>query len=180
MRHRKGLTLIELTVTLAITAMLITALMSVTMRISRAELAVDPGDTQAELGPAMDSLIRLDFSHAVQFRLTPFGIDLQSVASLSETDCEITHIRSTVYYEVIRVNGINWLSRRQVRETDGKESLHLVMPNVVSLALVDLISPETGKTSWRRFPTQPLAISITLDGGLEDKPTALTRRLGRR
>ncbi len=180
MRRRKGLTLIELTVTLAITAMLITALMSVTMRISRAELAVDPGDTQAELGPALERLIRRDFGHALKFRLTPFGIDLQSAASISETDCEIKHIRSTVYYEVIRVNGINWLTRRQVRETDGKESLYLVIPNVVSLAVVDLISPETGKTSWRRFPTQPLAIRVTLDDAQGDKPTALTHRLGRR
>ncbi len=180
MHRRKGLTLIELTVTLAITAMLITALMSVTMRISRAELAIDPSDTQAEFGPAMESLIRLDFGHAVQFRLTPFGINLQTAASISTEDHEIKHLRSTVYYEVIRVNGVNWLTRRQVTETDGKESLQLVMPNVASMALVDLISPETGKTSWRRLPTQPLAISITLDGGGDDTPTSFTHRLGRR
>ncbi len=180
MHRPKGLTLIELTVTLAITAMLITALMSVTMRISRAELAGGKGDTLTDLEPALRNLLRIDFAHALQFRLTSNGIDLQSAGSISPADHEIKHIRSTVFYEVIPINGLNWLTRRQITETDGKESLQLVMPNIARIGLVDLISPETGRTSWRRFLSQPLAISITMDDGQGENQKAFTQRLGKR
>ncbi|MBM4033133.1 MAG: type II secretion system protein [Planctomycetes bacterium] len=163
-RRAAGLTLVELTATLAITGLIAAALLPVTANLSRAEAlgrrSAEPGLQRA----ALRALIGLDLAHADAYRLAPGGVELRAHVALAPGSLAVQHFPATVAYAVRRVGGRNWLVRSQ-RSALGGDLDELVCPGVAALRFI----PAGKATAPREGEWAPMPASLRVALAAEEQ-----------
>jgi prepilin-type N-terminal cleavage/methylation domain-containing protein len=134
MRHPKGLTLIELTATVAITGMLVAAALSVATRLSRADAISNRRHEKSVSRSSLENLLATDIIHAVQYRNASNGAEMRLRSRLDAGSLELEHLRSTVRFEVRQIAGRWWLLRIQ-KTPDRPDLIELVLPGVSAVSL---------------------------------------------
>jgi len=158
MTQRKGITLIEVLLTLTIVSILSVAAMRVTIRISRADRVEQARDSISELTPRLNELLRMDAVHATGYRTSREGFELQSLSALDYDSLRLSHLPATVRYKVRSIGGVSWLVRTQSGR--GGVLNELVCPGVSRVALD---SPDRDDKSDEFKPTpQTMTIVVTL------------------
>lgn len=145
MRHRKGLTLIELIVALALAATLAVGALTVTVNLRRSQMrwSRSGGDGRS----ALRELLAADLLHADAARRIAGGFELRCRAALDPRTMKIHHLPAVIKYSVREVDGKYWLLRSQISESAGDFS-ELVCQGVRSITMESLEArPAAGR--WR-------------------------------
>lgn len=108
-----GLTLVEVTLALAITALLAVGVLSVVTACTRGDRLDQSWQTAAQRQATLTELLTTDLSHARRVLKTATGFQLDSRASLNPQTMELEHLPSNVGYEVRQIGSRTWLSRTQ-------------------------------------------------------------------
>ena len=187
MRKRAGLTLIEVTVAMALTGILMAAILKVVARLSRDPAVrgeVTAGSLQAD---QLRSLLATDLVHAERFRenkdktgtdrkaAAGKGFSLQTRALLAAKTLELRHLPSTVTYDLRTVGSVNWLIRTQTTGR-GESMTGLVCRGVHS---VRIESPGNEKAKpdrqgWRAAGPV-LDVTVQFQDGRPDVSFSFTR-----
>ncbi len=132
-RHNRrppaGLTLIEVTVAMALTGVLMAAMLRVVTRLSRDPAIRGTISDQRLLADRLYGLLAADVVHAERYRVekgekspagaSEKGFSLQTRSSLAAKTLELRHLAATVTYELRRVGSETWLVR--VQQAGGGE-----------------------------------------------------------
>ena len=167
MTTRKGMTLIEIMLTLVIVSILTVAAMRVTISISRAHAIEQTQDDDAALRPRINELLGVDVRHAGLWRRTSDGFELRSLASIDYDSLRLAHLPVTVRYETRQIGGLSWLVRTQT--SNGRVFNELVCADVAG---VDLKGPQDKDDKFKEMPDE-LKVSVTFTGK-EDSPMEFT------
>ena len=119
MRHRRGFTLIEIMVALAIAAMLSMAAMAVVANLARSQAASKRTEGAAFMKTGLRRLLATDVDHADRYRVLPNGIELHSRAAIDPASLEVRHFESVIGYKTIELGADVWLVREQQSEMSG-------------------------------------------------------------
>lgn len=168
MRSTSGLTLVELTATLAIASLVMVATLGVVANMSRSD-AVNrglPGGSSLE--PALRGMLACDLLSARRWRTTKSGFELETHSSLSRKTLELSHAPASVGYEVRRIASRSWLVRKELPET-GSETVELICPGVAT------IGPGSGAQRWRAVP-DVARVTLRLEGRRQDAVEFVFRR----
>ena len=160
MRDSKGLTLIELTVALALAAGLAVAALTATVNLRHAQTAWDrPGS--AGDGEPLRRLLACDLLHADGVRKVRDGFELRCMAALDPEALDVRHLPAVVAYRVREVDGTQWLTRTQTSGAGG-DFCELVRPGVGSIGLQSAESRSPGR-QWKP-PGQTVTVRVMNDG----------------
>ncbi len=132
MTFKKAMTLIEVMVTIAIVGILTTSAITVLGNLSRSQRLGERTNANSVLEANLDVLLRMDFNHASQYKITPSGFAIQQGSRLDAKTLQLQHLPARVYFEIKQIGNTRWLVRRQIVEDDkkSKESLELICPGV--------------------------------------------------
>jgi prepilin-type N-terminal cleavage/methylation domain-containing protein len=133
MTTRKGMTLIEVMLTLAIVSILTVAALRVTVNISRAHGLERAQDSALTLESRLDELLRMDVVHADGCRQLDDGFELRSLSAIDYDSLRLAHLPVTIKYEIRQIAGLSWLVRRQ--RYQGKMFNELVCSGVYEVSL---------------------------------------------
>lgn len=141
--YSRGMTLIELMATLAITSMLVIGALGVAANLSRSEKVNTALHHDKDMSHAkMRTILQTDITHATKARKTAAGFELQTRAGLDPESMRVVHVESTVAYEVKDIAGRKWLVRKQqddVSSSNGsknsKDFIELVAPDISEVSL---------------------------------------------
>jgi hypothetical protein len=162
-RRADGLTLVELTATLAITSLIAVAVLPVTSNLSRAETLGQRTSARHLYYEALRALLELDLAHADRYRLTDEGMEFLVHVALSPGTLEVQHVPATVAYAVRRVGGRGWLVRSQ-RSRQGGDLDEPVCADVRTFRLVpEGDPPKAEEAEWYPMPPSVRA-SVEPDG----------------
>ncbi len=169
LRYRnKGLTLIELMVALAISALLAGATLGIVAQLSGSLKTVQSISQPQRLTRSIQKLLTTDLSNASEYRPMLNGLQLRTMASIDPEDNILRHIPTEVTWEISRDPG-------QARDTPGRLIRVEMRPgsNVSSRRLVcrDASRIELtagGQTSARPGGWRPLPTEATLTVRLAD------------
>lgn len=152
MKFPRGLTLIELMATVAITGILVAAALGVATRLSRAE-AINERSHEASLPQVhLKNLLASDIIHARFYRKTSNGVEFQLRARLDVKTLEMQHLRSTVGYEIRQIASRRWLLRVQ-KVPDRQDHTELVCPDVYAVSLGTIKDDRTtASDDWKPVP----------------------------
>jgi prepilin-type N-terminal cleavage/methylation domain-containing protein len=160
MRDRKGLTLIELTVALALAAGLAVAALTATVNLRRAQAAWDRPDPGAN-GESLRRLLACDLLHADGVRKVRGGFELRCMAALDPETLDVRHLPAVVAYRVREVDGTHWLTRTQASQTGG-DLCELICCGVESISL-DSAEGRPPGGRWKPLG-ETATVRVTSDG----------------
>lgn len=141
------MTLIELMATLAITSMLVIGALGVAANLSRSE-KINAALHDADMSYAnMKTILQLDMTHATKVRKTAAGFELQVRAGLDPESMRVTHIESTVAYEITDIAGRKWLVRKQQDDVSDSTSSKSSNDSNNSKNFAELVAPDISEVS---------------------------------
>jgi len=141
---------------MAITSLLIMAALGALTRLARADRAAQAPVELPVIEAGLRQLLEADVAHARKCRTTRDGFELQTQSSLDPRDLELTHLDSTVGYEVRRFGSASWLLRRQ-KAAGSKDVCELVCPSVRSATLGGSAGNQTPAAGGASGPGEPMA-----------------------
>jgi len=150
-RMNHGLTLVEMLAALAITALILAAVLPVTASLARSHALGENTQEQVSLESALRGLLATDLVHARSYRMTPNGVELEGLATLDLGTLELQHIPSTVRYEVRRIGARSWLARVQGSDPAGWVA-ELVCSDASAIGLRDASQPAAASGDWQELP----------------------------
>ena len=153
-----GMTLVEMTVAMAIVALLALAGLAVATNLSRGRRLDERKTAAATIVENVEAILATDIRNATKYRTRAGAVELLTRASLDTDTLELRHLPVTVVYEVREIAGTKWLVRRQ--RDGGKDVLtELVCRNVAGLTLkaVGAGSKRSSRT-WRQVPASVEAV----------------------
>ncbi len=112
-RLPKGVTLVELAVSLAIVSLLMAAVLSVVRNLSRAETAGAARHDADTLAEPLKTAMSADLVHASELSPVPCGFNLKTQAALDGASMEFRHLPAEVEYRLAAIGSRNWLVRVQ-------------------------------------------------------------------
>ncbi len=146
----RGLTLVEMIVTMAILSMLTVGALRVLGTILRRTPMDAPGDQTEWTVSLLGDVFAADLYHAEAFEATGEGFALQTLASLEPTSMRWRHLPSRVTYHVEPADGQRWLIRTQRPRTAGRADMTTLV--CAGVRKVHLIATEpiegAGETPW--------------------------------
>lgn len=153
--RRKGMTLIELLVALAIVALVTAGVLGVVTNLSRGQ-----GNRRQELLASrmengLEKLLRIDFQHATKLQRQGNGFLLTSDAGLAEDTRELEHLPCEIRYEIKTIAERNWLLRYQKHTTSQQEdeSVEAVCADVKEIQIEIPEEVETNQQmKWETVP----------------------------
>jgi prepilin-type N-terminal cleavage/methylation domain-containing protein len=167
----KGLTLVELMVTLAIVGLLVTASFGVVGAMARSQAAAlstdGPGPSEARLR----ALVLDDLTHADRYREVPGGLELELHAMIDPATLDRRHTASTVSYRIVRLGTTPWLVRSQ--QVAGQDTLtELAGPAIQKVALEGPnVATSVSQDGWFAMPRAgAVVISRTVTGAAATAP----------
>ena len=170
--NRRGLTLIELLVTLALTGLLTASALAVVASVSRTRsLAADDRTEASGLEDSLLEVIEPDLTHATRYRNTAAGFEIETLSALTPGTMVRKHVTATVLYDSRQ----QWLMRTQ---TVG---LAVPMQEVVGRGITNIDLQDAGDTEddedviygiWQA-PPEVWRVTVTAD----DEPLTYTLRL---
>lgn len=168
MRHRTGLTLIELTAAMAIAGMLMTATLGVSARLASRRRAEAVGTEDFARTQALGRLLEADVLPARRYRINDSGLWLETWSRLDRQTSARAHLPTIVNYEVRQVADDNWLVRLQQSPDDTKVFGFgdLVCRGVRRISLVVPRKPRRGRGRWRAI-REVRKVSVEFD---DDRP----------
>jgi len=161
MHCNKGITLIEVMLTLAIVSLLTVSSLNITINLARAQR----GDQRIHDASATDAqlreLFRIDLAHVHEYGITEESLKFRTRAVLDE-DLEVRHLPAVIGYEVRRIDDRPWLVRTQAC---GKRTMtELVCPDIKTVSLKsargadDSAGPDSQEIQWRPVPQTPTVV----------------------
>lgn len=163
-RHTRqhGLTLIELTVTLAIVSMLTATSLAVVAKLSRIG-RVDAGQLTADsLRDRLTALLSPELVHIQQFRNTLTGFTMDTLSAIDPKTMQRQHRPITVAYDIVTVGERRWLVRRQT-ENIIPAFTELVARGISDIHIQDATSDEPADLdTWAR-PLVAVRVTVTFD-----------------
>ena len=162
MKPPRGLTIIELMATLAITGMLVAAALSVVAGMSRSEATDRTAHESSLLEAHLRELLATDVLHCGRYQKTRIGLELQGHAWLDVKTLRLEHLPSTVSYEVRQTGQGNWLVRTQESGSRGEWS-ELVCSGVSRIDLRP-VGPAPDRTAgpWKIMPEAAI-VAVTFE-----------------
>jgi len=166
MTGRRGLTLVELSVALAISALLAAAALRAAVTLARVEAAERRSVAATESHAPLRRLVTADLIHAKRRRLTKAGLELESWMMLDESTLTVKHLPGQVTYAVETIGGTPWLVRLQ-RQNGGtgdsrgaKGFGEPVCPGVARVALETTAAAPAriDPDGWREMPATATVI----------------------
>lgn len=130
-----AVTLIELTVSLAIVAMLMVAAMSIIRGVSRAEAQASRRHEQSWAEAPLRELLVCDLRNAQSYTPAVGGGQLWTMVSFQPGTMELHHLPVVVQYQVRRIASVNWLVRVQRAMTPGQDMAELVCSGVKTFGI---------------------------------------------
>ena len=162
MSRRAGLTLVEVTLALAITALLAVGVLEVITACTRGDRLDRRWQTSVQRQAALAELLTTDLSHARRVMKTAMGFQLDSRAALDAQTMELEHLPSTVVYEVRKIGSRTWLSRTQ-QLTDQAPSRELVAAGPKTLEIAAVGGRDLPAGRWTSMP-EAVTVTFTWDG----------------
>lgn len=149
MRVNRGLTLVELLVSLTIAALLAVAALQATASLTRSERVVRrEADRPERLKPALETIIGADLVHTHHFREAPGGFAVQTHVRLSAGTLRLEHVPSQVTYQVRKVADRPYLVR--VQEAPGEKAVvELVAAGVRDARFVPAKPVNANAEGWK-------------------------------
>jgi type II secretory pathway component PulJ len=132
---RPALTLVEITVALAILAMLAVATLRAVTHLARSQRRQDAHARATERGKPLEALLEADLLHAERIRLADRGggFEVEGLAQLEPETLHLAHRPAVVRYELREAGGRTWLVR--IQQCGGeKPRAELVTGGVHSMA----------------------------------------------
>ncbi len=153
MRRHTGLTLIEMSCTLAIVGMLTAACLRVVVSLSRSAALMESRHGAATLEAGLAKLLAADVLHAERYMALKDGqqLALQTRARLERETLKLRHLPCQVTYEVRQVAGRNYLLRRQ-QMPNQRDWIELVCRDAARIELICLGEKRLARESWRAMP----------------------------
>jgi len=139
-RSLKGFTLIELLVALALSALLLIAVLFVSGSMAQARSAIDSKRHTDLWPPATFEMLRWDLANADRLMTEQNRMVLEGFCSLHSSTFAPTHRPVQVEYLVKMVDSTPWLVRRQQNldsNSNRNELLELVCCNVAKFEVID-------------------------------------------
>jgi len=164
MRRKNGLTLIELMVTLAITAILVTAALGAITTLTRLDKADQARDEATSIAPRVRTVLETDLTHAKRFATRDSGFVLQTVAAVKADSMELEHLPTTVTYTVRQVAGRQWLVRSQRSEIGSDCFTELVAPDISGIQIASEADRNRAKQRWQALGPKT-TVTVTFDTG---------------
>jgi len=162
MRGSRGLTLVEVTVALAITSLLMVTALATLVNVSRAEAANQGRVDATETRLVVQRLLARDLAHARSWQATSGGFTIMTEAALDADTLELTHQSAEVSYQTRQLGPHSYLLRTQ--KGPGKPLTELVSPGVTGIALhVVAVAQPGGKADVQALPPA-VKISVTFEG----------------
>jgi len=160
---RKGLTLVELTVALAIAGMLAAATLRLTGRLARRSSLLDSGRREACLTDGLRRVLACDVLNAESFCITRDALSFRTHAALSSGGPAggLASEPAEVVYRVVQVGGAGWLVRGQ-RMQDGRQAAELVCRGAAGISL-DAGDSKTQAGRWRPMPDR-VGVAVRMAG----------------
>ena len=157
----RGITLVEVTLALAITALLAVGVLSVVTACTRGDRLDQSWQTAAQRQATLTGLLTTDLSHARRVLKTATGFQLDSRASLDQT-MELQHLASTIVYEVRQIGSRTWLARTQQLPSEAaSRELVAAGPKTIEIAAVGGRDLSVGR--WTSLP-EAVTVTVTWDG----------------
>jgi prepilin-type N-terminal cleavage/methylation domain-containing protein len=153
-----GLTLVELTVALALSALLATATLAAAAQMAKGEKQAPSKNEDAQA--RLKALIEMDIVHGQSWRATKDGLMLQTWACLDGKTREMSHRPVTVMYAVHHIGGRSWLWRRQQGQQTADE---LVCPDVESVTIQAKARSVGPASNWRAL-TDEVSVELLPTG----------------
>ena len=160
---RKALTIVELTVALAIAGMLLAATLRVTSSLTRRGDWVKRRGESVGLREDIERVLAGDVVNADRCRNIEDGLVLETRACLDGEALELIHLPCHVRYQVREAGGTHWLIRTQ-QSLDGKTHSDLVSPAVTGISLDWLDGAGPGLDRWRPMPAMTEILVAMGDG----------------
>ncbi len=166
MIKRPGLTLVEMMITLAITAMLTAGALRLITRLSQNAAAMESAamEMPAPHEAALARLLEEDLQQARRMRLARHGFELQTVCALNRQSLEVEHRPITVGYQVQQVGQRKWLLRIQQDESSRLWS-EKVLCDIQSIEVSTSGGPRASLSSNWGSPGDVVAITLSLVEG---------------
>jgi hypothetical protein len=164
---RSGLTLVELLATLAVTALVMVAVIPVTVNLARAQAIGGRSLRDQQLRAALHRLLEADVAQAEAYRPGADGAEFQLLFALVRREgLDAQHLPATAAYRVRRVAARGWLVRAQQSPLGGSLE-ELVCPDVREFTLTpadsDASDAPVGSEEWVRLPRAMWA-RVAFDG----------------
>ena len=166
-----GFTLVELLAAMALTAVLMLAVLHVVGSLGRSRMAMERRAAAANVAPWREDLIetlRRDLGGAAGLRYVPNGVVLAGHAALRRASLAPADEPVTVSYGLTEIHGRTWLCRRQVARDGypgGDEPwTELVCPDVtafeVTPATTAAVTLDAAAQAKSEFQPVPAAASV--------------------
>lgn len=159
--RKGGLTLVELAVALALSAVLVTAALAAAAQMAKGQRQAQPAQADDQAVARMKDLISLDLLHGQSWRPTKEGLAIQTWTCLDGRTRAMSHRPVTVTYEVRRVGDQSWLWRRQQGREKADDLIDLVSGGVDRAALQVRSRPTGPASDWRALPDE---VTVELSG----------------
>lgn len=173
--HRKypgqiGLTLVEMSVALALSSALLLAALSFTSRLGRAAKADRRLDKTAQRDRVLAEVLEHDLRDALQVRQQEQKWQLRCQSRLVPETLDRVHLPSLVTYRLRTLNGKPWLVREQQLSPDQESMVLLVAEGIDEMTL--LSDREPVGSQWKDYPKR-LEIAVRW----QDSATTMRRPL---
>jgi len=159
------MTLIEVSVALAIAAAIGAAALAVSTTVSRGQTVDQQQLAASSLEANLQGLLLMDLANASHFRNTDNGFALLANARLDAVTFEFQHLPTTVFYEKQRIGPRSWLVRRQEFTDKGEHVMtELICAGVgtVGLQSVEPVEQADEKANEQGWLELPSATTVTV------------------
>ena len=112
-RRSRGLTLVELIVTMALVSMLLSASLGLVTRLMGRHRKALTQNRYETTRNRLGRLLEIDVRHAWRCRVVSNGLELRTKSTLADETMEVRLIPATVVYETVTIDGVPWLVRTQ-------------------------------------------------------------------
>jgi prepilin-type N-terminal cleavage/methylation domain-containing protein len=157
--RRKGMTLIELMVALAIVGLVTAGVLGVVSNLSHGQGNRSQELLTSRMEDGLEKLLRIDFLHATKLQCSLNGFSFSSNAGLAEDTNELKHLPCEIRYEIKAIADRNWLFRYQKNTTAGAiETAEAVCADINELQIE--IPEEMDKNQQVQWETIPKSFVI--------------------
>ena len=147
----RGLTLVEVLVSLVIVAMLMAAAMGITASLARSQVVLRKADAGPErLAQAVEAILKTDLLHAHHHRAARDGFSVQTSAHLVARSLALEHLPTAVTYQVRRVGERPCLFRTQAGGLEKLET-DLVAIGVRAVRFMPGKDVQPNAEGWKPF-----------------------------
>jgi len=134
MRRGRAMTLVEVTLALALSTLLAVGALRATTALARSDRAAGQLDAEDVRAAGLERLLEMDLEHALRFRSRPEGLEIQTLARLREGTWEVEHLESAVTYRVERGGSAGGVLLRVQDAGDGRPLVELAARGVRGLS----------------------------------------------